>query len=173
MRATRPMKLLVPVFLALAVLAMGACCGDDGGAAYSGPLDPAKARVKALEDDTGAVLDTLTTYFSALDAGDEATLAGLFTSRAQVYLNDGQALSAAEFLARHRERWATRGAPTTTYRLGGATLSRPYGWAKITGTTAYQEDGAERSIAFSATVGVEQQGDRWLISHLHLSQQGA
>lgn len=171
MRAIAPSRIGVLGCLVLVLVGAVACSDGEGGMFQDVTFDPAKERVKALEDDTDAVLATLDEYFAAVDAQDAELLGGLFTQRAEVYLDDAKARPAADFLAGLPARWAGWTGHTTTYRLGGATLSRPYGWAMVTGAISYQVDtGEDVSAGFAATFGVEQQGDRWLISHLHLTQ---
>ena len=171
MRAKMTSKYGILVGLVLLLASVSACGDGEGGMFQDVTIDPAKERVMALEGDTDAVLATLSAYFEAMDGKDAEALGGLFTNRAKVYLDDAHVRPAAEFLAGLPAQWDGWTDHTTAYRLGGATLARPYGWAMLTGTFTYQAgDGQEVAGEFAATFGVEQQGDRWLISHLHLTQ---
>jgi len=171
MRANMASKYGILVGLVILLASVSACGDGEGGMFQDVSIDPAKERVKALEGDTDAVLATLSAYFAAIDSKDAGTLGSLFTQRAKVYLDDAQPRPAADFVAALPAQWDGWTEYTTDYRLGGATLARPYGWAMMTGTFTYQQsEGQEVAGEFAATFGVERQGDRWLISHLHLTQ---
>jgi hypothetical protein len=170
MRLMTPARGSILVVSLLLLVSLAACGDGEGGMFQDVTIDPAKERVKALEGDTDAVLATLDDYFSALDAHDAGKLRDLFTQRAQVYLDDGHGRPAAEFVSELTAQWADWNEHTSRYKLGGATLMRPYGWAMMTGTVSYQLAAGEDIVRdFAATFGVEQQGERWLISHLHLT----
>jgi ketosteroid isomerase-like protein len=171
MRAITPSRIVILGCLAL-ILAGAVACGEgEGGMPEDVTFDPAKERVAALENDTDAVLATLNEYFAAMDAKDTEALGTLFTQRAKVYLGDPKSRPAAEFLAEMPAAWDDWTASTTTYHLGSATLKRPYGWAILTGTVAHHlAAGGDATVDFAATLGMEQQGDKWLISHLHLTE---
>lgn len=159
--------------LILTLLAFTGCSDGDGGVTASGTLDPAKARVAALEQNTEGVETTLASYYAAFDRQDAPGMGGLFTPGAEIYFHDGRVLKVEEFVALLPQIWAGWSHLSTTYHVRGETLQRSYGWAKVIAELSYQAGGETRTVETLTTFGVEKRQERWLISHLQISAMGA
>jgi len=144
-------------------------CGGEGGASGTASLDPAKARVEALERDTGGVEAVLAAYFSAFDRQDAQGLGNLFTPAAEIYFHDGRILKGDQFVAMLPQWWGGWSNLNTTYHVRGETLKLPYGWVKVVAELSYQVDGEDRTMNMLFTFAVEQRRDKWLISHLQIA----
>ena len=155
--------------LMLSALAFTGCGDGEAGVSGDVTLDAAKARVTSLERNTEGVESTLAGYFSAFDTQDAEQVGSLFTPGAEVYFYDGQVLKRDQFITMLPQLWADWSNLSTTYHVRGETLQRSYGWAKLIAEVSYQVGDEGRAMELLMTFGVEQRGDKWLISHLQLS----
>lgn len=156
--------------LMLSLLAFAGCSDGDGGMSRDFTLDAAKARVADLEQNTEGVERTLAGYFSAFDKQDADGVGSLFTPGAEIYFHDGQVLKRDEFIAILPRIWGDWSNLSTTYHVRGETLQRSYGWAKVIAELSYQTGGEVRTVKLLTTFAVEKRQERWLISHLQISE---
>ncbi len=164
-------KLLQPMVigLMLSLLAFTGCSDGDSAMSRDVTLDAAKARVRALEQNTEGVERTLASYFAAFDSQDAEGVGSLFTPAAEIYFHDGQVLKREQFVAILPRVWGDWSNLSTTYHVRGETLQRSYGWAKVIAELSYRVGDEARTVELLTTFAVEKRQEKWLISHLQIS----
>jgi hypothetical protein len=155
------------LWLPLVLIAAG--CGGDADPTAMPAQKIADARLADLEENTSAVERTIEAFNTAFDEKDTESLRPLFTEMAELYLEDGRALSADEFVTELPEMWAGWTDLSTDYRIEAVSLAGRYGWAKYTERFSFVVDGETQTKENLVTMTFERRGKDWLIGHFHIS----